>query len=195
MTATVHATAVISPRAELGEDVEVGPYAVVGDDVRVGAGTRIGAHASLQGPATIGRENRIFDHALLGGEPQDVHYRGEPTRLIVGDRNVFREFSTVHRGTPTGRSETTVGNDNYFMAYTHVAHDCRVGSQCVFANYAALAGHIEVGRRGRARRLLRRFTSSSASATTPSWAPTRWDARTSSRSAGPTGSPSRRPTA
>jgi UDP-N-acetylglucosamine acyltransferase len=145
VTATVHATAVVSPRAELGEDVEVGPYAVIGDEVRVGARTRIGAHASLQGPATIGRENRIFDHALLGGEPQDVRYRGEPTRLIVGDRNVFREFSTVHRGTPTGRAETTVGSDNYFMAYTHVAHDCRVGSQCVFANYAALAGHIEVG--------------------------------------------------
>jgi len=135
----------VSPAAELAEDVEVGPYAVIGENVRIGRGTVVGEHASIRGPAVIGRENRIFPHAALGGEPQDVHYRGEPTRLTVGDRNVFREFSTVHRGTPTGRQETTVGSDNYFMAYTHIAHDCRVGSHCVFANYAALAGHIEVG--------------------------------------------------
>lgn len=145
MSTAVHATAVVSPRADLADGVEVGPYAVIGDDVWIGAGTSVGEHASVRGPATIGRENRIFPHAALGGEPQDLRYRGEPTRLAVGDRNVFREFSTVHRGTPTGRTETTVGSDNYFMAYTHVAHDCRVGSHCVFANYTALAGHIEVG--------------------------------------------------
>jgi UDP-N-acetylglucosamine acyltransferase len=141
----IHATAVVSPKAELDEGVEVGPYAVIGDGVVVGAGTRIGPHASIHGPATIGRENRILGQASLGGEPQDLRYRGEPTRLVVGDRNVFREFSTVHRGTVTGHGETVVGSDNYFMAYTHVAHDCQVGSHCVFANYAALAGHIEVG--------------------------------------------------
>jgi UDP-N-acetylglucosamine acyltransferase len=145
VSTAIHASAVVSPRAELGEGVEVGPYAVIGDGVEIGDGTRVGPHASIQGPATIGRENRILGHASLGGEPQDLRYRGEPTRLVVGDRNVFREFSTLHRGTPTGRSETVVGSDNYFMAYTHVAHDCRVGSRCVFANYSALAGHIDVG--------------------------------------------------
>ncbi len=145
MSAAVHAAAVVSPGAELDHGVEVGPYAVIGEGVSLGAGTTVGPHASLAGPAIFGKNNRIFAHAALGYEPQDVRYQGEKTRLVVGSGNIFREFVTVHRGTATGRGETVIGDGNYFMAYSHVAHDCRVGSRCVFANYAALAGHVEVG--------------------------------------------------
>ena len=141
----VHETAVVGQSARLGEGVEVGPYAVVGDGVALGAGTVVGAHAQIAGPATIGEGNRIFPHAVLGFEPQDLKYKGEETRLVIGARNVFREFSTVHRGTVTGRGETLVGDDNYFMAYSHIAHDCRIGSRTVFANYVGLAGHVDVG--------------------------------------------------
>lgn len=145
MTAVVHPTAVVSPEADLASGVTVGAYAVVGPSVAIGRGTTIGAHAQVEGPATIGEENRIFPHAMLGSDPQDLKYRGEPTELVVGDRNVFREFSTAHRGTVTGRGRTVIGDDNYFMAYSHVAHDCRVGSKCVLANYAGLAGHVDIG--------------------------------------------------
>jgi len=141
----VHETAVVAESARLAEGVEVGPYAVVGDGVALGAGTVVGAHAQIAGPATIGEGNRIFPHAVLGFEPQDLKYKGEETRLVIGARNVFREFSTVHRGTVTGRGETLVGDDNYFMAYSHIAHDCRIGSRTVFANYVGLAGHVDVG--------------------------------------------------
>jgi UDP-N-acetylglucosamine acyltransferase len=145
VTATVHPTAVVSPEAELADGVSVGAYAVVGGGVVVGAGTSIGAHAQLEGPLSLGEGNRIFPHSILGFEPQDLKYHGEKTRLLVGNRNVFREFSTAHRGTVTGRGETVIGDENYFMAYSHVAHDCRVGSRTVLANYAALAGHVELG--------------------------------------------------
>ncbi len=145
MTANVHPTAIVSPDAELHDGVSIGPYAVIGAGVVLGAGTTVGPCAQLEGPATIGPENRIFAHAVLGFEPQDLKYRGEKTRLLVGTGNVFREFSTVHRGTVTGRKETVVGDENYFMAYSHIAHDCRIGSRIVFANYAALAGHVDVG--------------------------------------------------
>ena len=141
----VHPSALVSPDAVLEEGVEVGPYAVIGAGVRVGAGTRIGSHATLEGPAVLGEANRVFSHAVVGFEPQDLKYRGEATHLRIGARNVFREFATVHRGTITGRGETVIGDDNYFMAYSHVAHDCLVGSHTVFANYAALGGHSEVG--------------------------------------------------
>ena len=127
--------------------MEVGPYAVVGAGVVVGAGTRIGSHATIEGPCVLGAENRVFAHAVLGFEPQDLKYHGEVTRLTIGSRNVFREFSTVHRGTVTGRGVTVIGDDNYFMAYSHVAHDCRIGSGTVFANFVALAGHVDVGDR------------------------------------------------
>ena len=147
MSVGVHSTAVVSAGARLADGVRIEPYAVVGDGVEVGRGTTIGAHAQLEGPAVFGENNRIFAHAVLGFEPQDLKYRGERTRLVVGSRNVFREFSTVHRGTATGRGETTIGDDNYVMAYAHVAHDCRVGSGTVFANCASLAGHVEVGDR------------------------------------------------
>jgi UDP-N-acetylglucosamine acyltransferase len=143
----VHATAVVSPGARLGEGVRIEPYAVVGDGVALGRGTSVGAHAQIEGPAMFGEDNRIFPHAVLGFEPQDLKYRGERTVLVVGSRNVFREFATVHRGTATGRGETTIGDENYVMAYAHIAHDCRVGSGTVFANCASLAGHVEVGDR------------------------------------------------
>ena len=145
MTAVVHPTAVVSPEAELAPGVTVGAYAVIGPGVSIGRATTVGAHAHIDGPTQIGDENRIFAHAMLGGDPQDLKYHGEPTQLVVGNRNVFREFSTVHRGTVTGHGQTVVGDENYFMAYSHVAHDCRVGSKCVFANYAGLAGHVDVG--------------------------------------------------
>jgi UDP-N-acetylglucosamine acyltransferase len=145
VTAAIHPTAVISPGASLGEGVTIGPYAVVGEGVVLGARTSVGDHASLQGPAVFGEDNRVFPHAALGFDPQDVKYRGEPTRLVVGARNVFREFTTVHRGTATGPGETVIGDDNYFMNYTHIGHDNRIGSRVVMANYAVLAGHVEVG--------------------------------------------------
>jgi len=147
VTAQVHSSAVVSSRARLAEDVRIDPYAVVGDGVELGRGTSVGAHAQIQGPAVFGEANRVFPHAVLGFEPQDLKYRGEETKLFVGNRNVFREFSTVHRGTVTGRGETVIGDDNYFMAYAHVAHDSRIGSATVFANCASLAGHVDVGDR------------------------------------------------
>ncbi len=145
MTAAIHPTAIVSPEAELGEGVTVGPYAIVGAGVGIGAGTSVGAHATIEGPTALGRENRVFPHAVLGFDPQDLKYHGEKTWLKIGDHNVFREFSTVHRGTVTGRGETLIGDRNYFMAYSHVAHDCRIGSSTVFANSASLAGHVDVG--------------------------------------------------
>lgn len=141
----IHPTAIVFPGARVGDDAEVGPFAVIGDGVVLGRGCRIGAHAILEGPSTFGDENQVFPHAALGLAPQDLKYRGDPTELVVGARNVFREFSTVHRGTVGGGGVTRVGDDNYLMAYIHIAHDCQIGSRTIFANYAALAGHVEVG--------------------------------------------------
>jgi len=137
--------AVVSPQAELAADVEVGPFSVIGPHVRIGPGTWIGPHAVINGPTTIGAGNRIFQFASIGDEPQDKKYRGEPTRLEIGDRNIFRENCTVNRGTVQDRSLTRIGSDNLFMACTHVAHDCIIGDHTVFANCAMLAGHVEVG--------------------------------------------------
>ncbi|MFY9552573.1 MAG: acyl-ACP--UDP-N-acetylglucosamine O-acyltransferase [Thermoanaerobaculia bacterium] len=145
MTVEIHPTAVVADSAVLGEGVSIGAYAVIGEGVVLGARTRVGAHVSLQGPAVFGEENRIFDHAALGFEPQDLKHRGDKTRLVVGSRNVFREFTTAHRGTASGHGETVIGDENYFMNYTHVAHDNRIGSRVVMANSAVLAGHVEVG--------------------------------------------------
>ena len=144
MTATIHPTAIVAPSAELGDGVTIGPYAMVGEEVVLGAGTTVGAYASVQGPTRLGPENRIFAHAVLGFDPQDIKYRGERTRLVIGARNVFREFATIHRGT-SATGETVIGDDNFFLAYTHVAHDCQIGSRCIFSNNASLGGHIEVG--------------------------------------------------
>lgn len=143
--ADVHPTAIVDPKAELGDGVSVGPYAIVGADVKIGAGTTIGAHCVIDGPTTIGRDNRIFPHAALGAAPQDMKYRGEPTRLEIGDRNTFREFVTINTGTVQDEGVTRIGHDNWIMAYVHVAHDVRLGSHCVLANNATLAGHVHVG--------------------------------------------------
>ncbi len=144
MNQEIHAAAVIDPSAQLAEGVTVGPYAVIGADVILGVGTQVGASAQVYGPSRFGRENRIFPHACVGFEPQDLKFQGGETRLEVGDRNRFREFSTVHRGTEEGGGLTTIGDDNLFMAYTHVAHDCHVGCRTVFSNAATLAGHVMV---------------------------------------------------
>jgi len=141
----VHPTALIHPEAKLHESVEVGPYAVIGPKVRIGAGTRIGSHAVIEGRTELGERNRVFQFASVGAVPQDLKYAGEDTELIIGDDNQIREFTTLHIGTNGGGGITRIGNKNLFMAYSHVAHDCRLGDSCVLANSAALAGHVEVG--------------------------------------------------
>jgi UDP-N-acetylglucosamine acyltransferase len=137
--------AIISPKAQLAADVTVGPFSIIGPDVVLGPGTVIGPHVVLNGPMRMGTGNRVHQFASLGDAPQDKKYAGEPTRLEIGDRNVFRESSTINRGTTHGRGVTTIGDDNLFMAYSHVAHDCIVGNNLVFANCATLGGHVEVG--------------------------------------------------
>lgn len=141
---TIDPRAVIDPKATLGVGVRVGANAYVGAGVEVGDGTEIGPGAVIQGPTRLGKDNRVFPMAAIGFEPQDLKFGGEEVRLEVGDRNQFREFSTIHRGTAKGGGVTRIGSDNLFMAYTHVAHDCQVGSRTVFANNATLAGHVEV---------------------------------------------------
>jgi UDP-N-acetylglucosamine acyltransferase len=145
MAGNIHPTALVAPEAELDPSVEVGAYAVIGPGVQVGANTRIGPHAVLQGPTRIGADNQIFQFASVGSAPQDKKYRGEPTRLEIGDRNVIRECVTLNRGTTKDAGVTTIGDDNLFMAYTHVAHDCHIGNQCVLANNATLGGHVQLG--------------------------------------------------
>lgn len=144
MSGYVHPTAQIDPDAVLGDGVRVGAFAVIGAGVEIGDGTEVGAGAQVLGPTVIGRENRIFPQACVGFEPQDLKFRGEEVRLEIGDRNQFREFCTIHRGTAKGGGVTRIGSDNLFMAYSHVAHDCQVGSRTIFANNATLAGHVEV---------------------------------------------------
>ena len=141
----IHPTAIVDPGAKLGEGVEVGAYSIIGANVEIGAGTTIGPHVVIKGPSVIGRDNRIFQFSSIGEEPQDKKFRGESSRLIVGDRNVIREFVTLNRGTEDGGNETVIGSDNLFMAYTHVAHDGIVGDHIVFANAASVSGHVEVG--------------------------------------------------
>ncbi|HET9480264.1 MAG TPA: acyl-ACP--UDP-N-acetylglucosamine O-acyltransferase [Candidatus Polarisedimenticolia bacterium] len=145
MGPAVHPTAIVSPEAELGEGVEVGPFAFVGPRVSLGPRCHVGAHAVLEGPAEIGAGCRIHPYALIGSAPQDLKYKGEETRLVVGEGNTFREFVTVNRGTAGGGGVTRVGSGNFFMAHAHVAHDCQVGDGTIFANAATLAGHVEVG--------------------------------------------------
>jgi UDP-N-acetylglucosamine acyltransferase len=137
--------AIVSPRAELAADVTVGPFSIIGPGVQIGPRTVVGPHVVLNGPTKIGADNRIFQFASIGDAPQDKKYNGEPTLLEIGDRNIFRESSTVNRGTAQGYGITRIGDDNLFMAYSHVAHDCIVGNKIVFANCAALAGHVEIG--------------------------------------------------
>ena len=141
----IHPTAVVSPHACIDASVEIGPYTVIGPNVRIGAGTTIGAHCVIEGHTEIGRDNRIFQFNSLGGIPQDKKYSGEPCRLVIGDGNTVREFCTFNIGSPAGGGVTRVGDDNWIMAYVHLAHDVVVGSHTVFANNSQLAGHVEVG--------------------------------------------------
>lgn len=140
----IHPTAIVDPSAELAEDVSVGPYAIIGAEVQIGSGTSIGPHAVIKGPTRIGLQNRIFQFVSIGEDPQDKKYRGEITRLEIGDRNTIREFATIHRGTIQDKGLTRIGNENLLMAYTHVAHDCVVGNSVIMANSASLAGHVHV---------------------------------------------------
>lgn len=135
----------MSEKADIADGVEIGPYTIIGDNVEIGSGTRVGSHVVINGPTKIGKDNRIYQYASVGEDPQDKKYAGEPTKLIVGDRNTIREFCTISRGTAHGDGETQIGNDNLFMAYVHIAHDCVIGDQTVFANNATLAGHVSVG--------------------------------------------------
>ncbi|MEE8366086.1 MAG: acyl-ACP--UDP-N-acetylglucosamine O-acyltransferase [Gammaproteobacteria bacterium] len=141
----IHPTAIIDSKARLDEKVQVGPYTIIGAEVEIGSGTEIASHVVINGPTRIGKENRIFQFSSIGEAPQDKKYQGESTSLEVGDRNVIREYVTFSRGTVDGIGKTVIGSDNLFMAYSHVAHDCIVGSDTVFANAASLSGHVEVG--------------------------------------------------
>lgn len=137
--------AVVSPRAQLAPDVTVGPYSIIGPDVTIGAGCWIGPHVVINGPTVMGEGNRVYQFASLGEAPQDMKYRDEPTRLVIGNRNTFRESVTVNRGTMTGIGETRVGDDNLVLAYSHIAHDCVVGNHVILSNVVQLAGHVQVG--------------------------------------------------
>jgi UDP-N-acetylglucosamine acyltransferase len=145
MSTEIHPTAIVHRGAELGVDVSVGPFCIIEATVRVGDGSALGPYTRLTGDTVIGAHNRFESHGSVGAPPQDLKYAGEPTRLEIGDDNLFREFVTLHRGTPGGGGATRIGGGGLFMAYSHVAHDCVVGSQVIFANNATLAGHVEIG--------------------------------------------------
>jgi len=137
--------AVIHPSAEIARGVRVGPFSVIGPEVSLGEGTRVGPHVTIDGAVSIGRENVIYPYTTIGFAPQDLKYAGEPTRVVIGDRNIFREGCQVHRGTVGGGGETRIGSDSFFMVLAHIAHDCRIGDKVIFANAGTLAGHVEVG--------------------------------------------------
>jgi UDP-N-acetylglucosamine acyltransferase len=149
----IHPTAIIDPKAQLDSSVSVGPYSVIGPKVTIGKGSSVGAHCVIEGRTTIGEDNRIFQFNSIGAEPQDKKYKGEDAELVIGDRNTIREFCTLNIGTATpeqnpqsnGIGKTLIGNDNWIMAYVHVAHDCSIGNNTIFANNSQLAGHVEVG--------------------------------------------------
>lgn len=143
--AIIHPSAVVEPGAKLGAGVRIGALCYIGSDVEIGDGTVFGPHCSVHGPTTIGRDNHFHGHCAIGGDPQDKKYTGERVELVIGDRNTFREFVTINRGTGSGGGITRIGSDNWLLAYTHVAHDCVVGDHCVFSNNATLAGHVSVG--------------------------------------------------
>ncbi|HEV2538589.1 MAG TPA: acyl-ACP--UDP-N-acetylglucosamine O-acyltransferase [Frateuria sp.] len=141
----IHPTAQIDPGAVIGRNVAVGAYSVIGAEVEIGEGTTIGPHVVIEGPTRIGRDNRICQFASIGGAPQDKKFAGERTELVIGHRNLIREFVTINRGTGEGGGCTRIGDDNWLLAYVHIAHDCQVGNHVVFSNYSALAGHVEIG--------------------------------------------------
>ena len=145
MTSRIHPTALVDAAARIAADVEIGPYSIIGPHVEIGAGCVIGPHAVIKGHTRIGVNNRIFQFVSLGETPQDKKYAGEPTRLEIGDNNTIREFCTLNTGTAQDAGVTRVGNDNWIMAYVHIAHDCQVGNHTIFANNAQLAGHVHIG--------------------------------------------------
>lgn len=141
----IHSSAIIADSASIADDVDVGAYTVIGDGVVIGSGTRVDSHVVINGPTTIGKDNHIYQFASIGDDPQDKKYRDEPTKLTIGDRNTIREFCTVSRGTVQDAGETVIGDDNWIMAYVHIAHDCHVGSNTIMANNTTLAGHVHIG--------------------------------------------------
>ena len=141
----IHPTAIVDPKAQINSSVEIGAYSIIGPHVSIGAGTKIGPHVIIEGHTTIGCDNQFFQFSSIGAAPQDKKYAGEPTRLVIGNRNIIREFCTFNVGTVQDGGVTTLGNDNWIMAYVHIAHDCHVGNHTIFANNAALAGHVEIG--------------------------------------------------
>jgi len=141
----IHPSAIVHRSARLAPDVEVGPYSVIGEHVEVGAGSFIGSHVVLDGHTRIGRKNTIWHFVSIGAPPQDKKYKGEPTGVEIGDRNTFREFCTINRGTVQDAGVTRIGNDNWIMAYVHFAHDCQIGNNTIFANLSQIAGHVSVG--------------------------------------------------
>ncbi len=138
-------TALVASDVKIGDNVRIDAYVTVEDDVEIGDNSHIGSHSVIRSHTRIGEGNRIHEFAVIGGEPQSIHYRGEVTRLKIGNNNIIREFVTINRGTAQDRGITTVGNDNYFMAYVHVGHDCDIGSNCVLVNGTNIAGHVTVG--------------------------------------------------
>jgi UDP-N-acetylglucosamine acyltransferase len=141
----IHPTALISDLAALADDVEVGPYSIIGDHVEIGAGNRIESHVVINGETRIGENNHIYQFSSIGGDPQDMKYAGEPTRLEIGAGNTIREYCTISRGTVQDEGVTSIGDDNWIMAYVHIAHDCHIGNNTIFANNATLAGHVHIG--------------------------------------------------
>ena len=141
----IHATAIIADSAVIADAVEIGPYTVIGENVEVGTGSKIDSHVVINGPTRIGESNHIYQFASIGDDPQDMKYRNEVTRLEIGDRNTIREYCTISRGTVDDDSVTLLGDDNWIMAYVHIAHDCRIGSKTIMANNTTLAGHVHVG--------------------------------------------------
>jgi len=140
----IHPQAIIDPSAKIADDVSIGPFSVIGADVEIGSGTTVASHVVINGPTKIGKDNRIFQFASVGEQPQDLKFDDEPTELVIGDRNTIREYVTIHRGTPGGANVTIIGNDNLLMVSVHVAHDCIVGDHVILANATALAGHVVV---------------------------------------------------
>lgn len=140
----IHASAIVDSQAQIASDVEIGPYSVIGPNVTIDAGSKIGSHTVIEGYTTIGKENIFAHFAAIGGPPQDMKYRGEPTQLIIGDRNTIREFTTIHTGTSQDEGITRIGNDNWIMAYVHIAHDCQIGNNTIFSSNAQIAGHVKV---------------------------------------------------
>ena len=144
MASLIHSTAIVEKGAELGKNVEVGPYSVIGKDVTIGDDTRIGSQVIIDGHTELGKNNQVFSFTAIGSEPQSISYKGEATRTVIGDNNIFRENITVNRGTLDDEGITSIGSNNLFMAYVHIAHDCRLGSDLLFSNNASLAGHVHV---------------------------------------------------